>query len=156
MDRIIPVISLWQPWASWIAEGYKGIETRTHTRFKKLAGQEIGIHASNKWDLTAMPNDYLSPEQSAETKKGPFGEIVCFVRVDYVATTGSHNSQAALIDCGSVFRQGLFLSPEIKKPREQLKVKGGQGIWHYDLEAKKKVSVEEYRAYKKQQLTIIK
>jgi hypothetical protein len=43
-------ISLWQPWAQWVALGWKTIETRSHNRFASLVGQRIAIHAAQKWD----------------------------------------------------------------------------------------------------------
>jgi hypothetical protein len=50
MGEPIPIISLWQPWAQWVALGWKLIESRTHNRFKSLLTKRIGIHASAKWD----------------------------------------------------------------------------------------------------------
>lgn len=43
-------ISLWQPHATWIALGWKTIETRTHDRFKNLVDQRIAIHAAKRRD----------------------------------------------------------------------------------------------------------
>ena len=53
MKGYIPAITLWQPWASLIAKGYKTIETRTHGRFKRLRGRRIAIHAGKKIDIVA-------------------------------------------------------------------------------------------------------
>jgi predicted transcriptional regulator len=44
-DNDMKVITLWQPWASFIALGWKTIETRTHDRFKNLVCERIAIHA---------------------------------------------------------------------------------------------------------------
>ena len=45
-------ISLWGPWALWVAMKWKTIETRTHDRFKGLEGQTIAIHMAKKVDTT--------------------------------------------------------------------------------------------------------
>jgi hypothetical protein len=39
----LPCITLWRPWSTWIADGRKTIETRTHDRFRSLVGKRIGI-----------------------------------------------------------------------------------------------------------------
>jgi hypothetical protein len=46
MDPLV-CISLWQPWAQFIADGFKPIETRHWSAHHR--GQ-IGIHASKTWD----------------------------------------------------------------------------------------------------------
>jgi hypothetical protein len=47
-------ITLHRPWSSLIACGLKTIETRTHDRLRRLAGQTIAIHAAQKWDEFAF------------------------------------------------------------------------------------------------------
>jgi hypothetical protein len=47
-------ITLYQPWATWIALGLKTIETRTHARFRNLLGQKIAIHAGQRFDPSAL------------------------------------------------------------------------------------------------------
>lgn len=44
----IPVTTLWQPYASLVAHGYKRVETRSHDRAKKYVGQRIAIHAAKR------------------------------------------------------------------------------------------------------------
>lgn len=56
-ERNIPAITLWQPFASMIAEEFKCIETRTHGGFASLAGQRIAIHAGRTVDWEAW--EYL-------------------------------------------------------------------------------------------------
>lgn len=53
-------ITLWQPWATWIACGYKTIETRTHWGFRHLAGQRVAIHAGQSFDEDAIELARLS------------------------------------------------------------------------------------------------
>ena len=45
-------ITLWQPWASLIANGTKTIETRSWAPPRSLLGQRIAIHASARFDRT--------------------------------------------------------------------------------------------------------
>ncbi len=140
------VITLWQPWASFIAMGWKKIETRTHNRFKNLAGQTIGIHAGKEWDYSwdQLAEDYLDASQQHETfdlqcefEKNGFqrGQIICTAKVEKFRSLGPPDSQAALIGCGITqydFRYGLFLTDvKLIKP---IAVQGHQGAWNYNGE----------------------
>ena len=53
-------ITLWQPWASLIADGVKKQETRNWAPPKHLIGKRIGIHAAKrkltKAELRALPS----------------------------------------------------------------------------------------------------
>lgn len=62
-ENIYPVITLYQPWATWIVRGWKTIETRTHNKFACLIGKTILIHAGQKTDASAINNPYLTKEQ---------------------------------------------------------------------------------------------
>ena len=55
----IPCISLWQPWASLIALGWKTVETRGHNRFACLAGRRIAIPAAGRQGIwrVQMPEE---------------------------------------------------------------------------------------------------
>jgi hypothetical protein len=44
----LPVLSLWQPWATLIIVGVKTIETRSWRAPKSIIGQRIAIHATKK------------------------------------------------------------------------------------------------------------
>lgn len=68
--RGLPVITLIQPWASWVAMGWKTAETRTSTRLlKQLEGKYFLVHAGKAWDLDAIDaaRPYLSQEQLDQT-----------------------------------------------------------------------------------------
>lgn len=45
----IKVISLWQPWATLMAAGYKRIETRSWPPRGLKSGQLVAIHAAKRW-----------------------------------------------------------------------------------------------------------
>ena len=131
----IPVISLWGPWANWVALGWKTIETRTHQRFKGLVGKRIGIHVAAHWDKQwkELAGDFLLPEQRLKTENFLHigGAVICtaFVR-DFRLLTGK-DSPSALIDCEYAQRYGLFLSNI--EVIECVPCKGRQGIWYQDI-----------------------
>ncbi len=136
------IITLWQPWASFIALGWKTIETRTHNKFKVLVGHTIGIHASNTWDKdwNELAGPYLTQMQREEVGyiKNLFddghlrGEILCTAHVNMHRIVKQSESNKALIFCSDKFldsRYGLFLTDI--KPIVATPAKGKQGIWNY-------------------------
>ncbi len=125
------VITLWQPWATWVVLGWKTIETRLHPRFASLAGQIIGIHAGLKWDKNAikMSKPYLQGQVVLTNGLPPFarGALIGTVRVlEHRVLTGE-DSRSALIDCENTPRYGLILADP--KPIPGIPMKGKQGIW---------------------------
>lgn len=140
--RIIPVITLWQPWASWIMWGWKGIESRTHNRFKKLVGEkELGIHAGQRFDKSdlVMKNIYLSPEAIKESMNVPLGCLLGTVNCydGGFPLNWTHENQA-LIECEKTTRYGLFVKDPIpfEKP---VPMKGELSIWYLYLDTMQKV-----------------
>ena len=137
---MMKVITLWQPWATWVALGWKTIETRTHNRFACLEGKTIAIHAGKKFDDKAMliASDYLKNkglQAEANVVLYPKGLILCTA---FVREFGFINNLAhcidALIEChnGGEGRYGLYLEniTELKYP---IKTKGSQGIWNFEI-----------------------
>lgn len=137
--QILPVITLYQPWATWIMRGWKTIETRTHSRFACLKGKRILIHSGMKTDVSAINNPYLT---EAQIKQDPdavvngyiLGEAVVS---DFKMLDGSH-SRDSLINCDIVERYGLFLTG-VQPYQNPIEVKGEMGIWYYDLTNRQKV-----------------
>lgn len=137
----IPVITLYQPWATWIMRGWKTIETRTHSRFASLVHRTVLIHAGQKTDDSdfAIRNPYLTPEQIRhEPNEMINGAILGSVYVDAVGwLCGDYcENSAALIE--STNRYGLFLK-DIKKFPTPIYVKGSMGIWYFDVERSIKI-----------------
>ena len=138
----IPAITLWQPWATWIAWGWKTIETRGHNRFKGLVGKMIAIHAGQKFDPHAhqMADGYIRqiPDGPIEQRLAyppsyyPKGAVVCTAVVAAVGRLSNACSQRALCPCDST-RFGLELV-EITdfKP---IAWRGSQGIWQIPISA---------------------
>lgn len=136
----LKVITLWQPWATFISFGWKTIETRTHEKFKSLVGQPIGIHAGKKWDEYWLEASiaFLTPAAVQEiirlknNNMIPFGEIIATARVFDFRALDTSDSCAALIDCAPFPgpRYGLFLK-DIHPLKIPIGVKGKQGVWNY-------------------------
>lgn len=138
-QRTMPCISLWQPWAQWVALGWKTIETRTHRRFAGLAGKTIAIHATQHWDVCAVvtAQEWLTPDMIRDTvemrlmsKQSLGGAIICTARVTSHRALDAGDSAGALIECKTQ-RYGLFLS-DVRKV-EPIPTKGRQGLFRVPL-----------------------
>jgi activating signal cointegrator 1 len=98
MSKTIPVISLWQPWASLWAHGHKQIETRSWPPSLPLP-VVLAVHAAKKWDrelssLCLTPHfrdalDVIAPGAiwDAGVCPLPAGSVVGLVRVTYSLRT---------------------------------------------------------------------
>lgn len=137
---------MYQPWATWIVRGWKLIETRTHNRFRSLAGKRILIHAGSKYDNSdlVLKNPYLTPQQiHYKPEEIVYGYIIGECLVQGIKLLDDSHSKSALINCGDTQRYGLFLN-EIMMI-EPIKVKGDRGIWYYDAELMQKVKASDYK-----------
>lgn len=132
-------ITLWQPHASLIAVGLKSIETRTHDRFRSLAGRRIAIHSAKRkptpnelntiggdlqmlglWTTDAWPQTWLA--------RRPLGKILCTARVArFGRLTDAEHAKAACCHIDTN-RFGLFLE-DVRKLEKPIPWKGGRGIW---------------------------
>ena len=91
----VPVLSVWQPWASLLVSGIKNIENREWKLPEKFLNQKIYIHASKKKDWfefeianqkfqSFMNNkESLQPSNSDSWK---FGGIIGWVIFDKIVT----------------------------------------------------------------------
>lgn len=141
MDKIIPVITLKQPWASWVMEGLKLKESRIHKNFKTLEGKTFGIHSAMTYDLSdyVLKNPYLTQEEINASLSYPTGVILGTVHCDKFSQlcAGSDEYQA-LIECRSIKRYGLnLINP--KKFEKSIPCPGELAIWYYDLDKMEKV-----------------
>lgn len=132
-----PVISLWRPWANWVALEWKIIETRTHKRFAGLVGKRIGIHASLRWDLSAIAAaaPYLTFEQRTMPLPDIGGAINCTALVTEFRRLTAEDSPLALIECESE-RYGIVLRDV--QPIKPIPCKGRQGIFYVAAQAEPK------------------
>lgn len=128
-------LTLWQPWATWVAWGWKTIETRLHDRFAKLEGHVLAIHAALVWDKQGISaaRPYLTPERLAKTyellkdPKCPRGAVVCLTSVKRYAITERTDAACALIECDTP-RYGLWLG-EVFPVEPPYRCTGRQGIF---------------------------
>lgn len=137
--NVLPVITLYQPWATWIMRGWKAIETRTHNRFASLNQKTILIHAGMTTDAEAINNPYLTKEQlSFNPDEMIDGFILGSVYVDACGLLCGDNyeNKAALIETTN--RYGLFLE-KIDRWKIPIPEKGEMGIWYYDMDSMMKV-----------------
>ena len=128
------VISLWQPWATWIAAGLKTIETRRHNRLAGLVGQRIGIHAAVTYDEGAwtVAGRYIGARERriASSLEYPRGAVVCTGYCCGARLLGSrsYDSYGALCDCDGRELYGLFLA-DVEPVLPPLPARGHRGIW---------------------------
>lgn len=150
--NIYPAITLYQPWATWVIDGWKTIETRTHNRFGCLLNKTILIHAGQQTDLNAWDNNpYLTQAQLQERRLvRPNGYILGIALVKSFGKLSAIHSHKALIDCENTERFGLYLT-DVEKFKTPIPCKGGMGIWYYNLDECKKVKKERIT---KQQSTL--
>ena len=133
-------ITLHQPWASWIAQQWKTIETRQHNRFASLKGQRIAIHASLRYDEQAIKSAafYMTTEQIHAHRihsngfRWPRGAVVCTAFVRNVAICNQLDAHDALIECNTT-RFGLYLE-DIRTITPAPFCTGHQGIWNCSLQ----------------------
>lgn len=148
--KIIPVITLKQPWASWVMMGLKTIETRTHTRFKELVNTEVGIHSGLSLDHSdyVINNPYLSKEIIIETMKtSPQGVLLGSIFSNEFRELNTTHSMASLIECEATRRYGLLLS-DPKSLEKPVPFKGELGVWYVDLDTMQKITKAQYLASK--------
>jgi hypothetical protein len=139
----IPIITLWQPWAQWVALGWKSVETRTHNRFKGLVGKDILIHAGMSLDSHAYDaaKNFLAHEKMAQTfnQDGDYsdfrndkvsGKIIAKAHVAHFRELYAEtvDESFALIECATN-RWGLFLT-NIQPLDPFVPAQGKQGIWY--------------------------
>ena len=149
MNNILPVITLYQPWATWIMRGWKTIETRTHNRFACLENKKVLIHAGQRTDAEAITNPYLTKEQLMhEPDEMINGFILGSAYVNDFRLLNSNAAQRALIECETK-RYGLFLE-KIDRWEIPIPEKGEMGIWYYDMDSMMKVKKSQIQTIEKQ------
>ena len=128
-------ITLHQPWASWIAFGWKKIETRSHNRLASLVGQRIAIHAGKTFDAGAAgeAGPYLSKGQreAHNIAEYPWGVVICTAYVVEARQLNGKDSPRALYRCGDGGTWGLVLR-DVKMVWPHAEAAGHQGIWEWD------------------------
>lgn len=128
-------ITLYQPWASMIANGSKRSETRHWNPPQHIIGQYIAIHAGKN-------TDHVYEE---ERKKLPFGVIVCFARLSGASQVHRRIVEADGSEC-AYDRRGMRIQTiddygnyeigrwiwaldSVVPVKRYTPIKGKQGIW---------------------------
>ncbi len=140
-------ITLWQPWATFIAARLKSIETRTHRNFFCLLHQRIAIHAGRSWDEDAeewalsvcRPSMREEVSRAVRRARGQLGAVVCTAVVKDTRIIGGPPDEEAALTQIEENRYGLVLS-EIRAFPEPVRVSGRQGIWEWDEQSAEKAS----------------
>lgn len=133
----IPAITIWQPWASFIAHGWKSIETRRHPRFAPLVGRRIAIHAGRRWDDIAFARasrwlleiDWLLEAGFERRARAAAG---CVVATAFVR---EHRLLVSMADCAPALcwapgSWGLVLE-DVRALATPVPATGRQGIWQW-------------------------
>jgi hypothetical protein len=126
----VRALSLWQPWASLMADGRKKIETRHWRPPAWLIGQELAIHATMKVDKE------FSIECEYDPLTIPRGCIVAIVRLDkFEKFTEAFEMEIAATREGRygdfhMGRYGWFCTL-IEKLNPPIAATGHQGIWDW-------------------------
>ena len=120
-------ITLWQPWASLIASGWKTIETRRHARFACLVGSRIAIHAGKHFDRTIFEIWPTRIPRHGFTE-APRGVVLCTALVTEARWLFGEGQDDALCDTARLF--GLTLA-DVRRLYPPVAAKGHQGIWNW-------------------------
>jgi hypothetical protein len=132
-------ITIWQPYASLIANGHKQYETRSWaTAFRGV----LAIHSAKKWDIAL--------QQETETIAGRFPELngyatqelprgCVIAAVELVAIYRAEDIRDSLSELErSVgnFATGRYAweMKVIKLPDEPIPAKGQQGLWNWEYQ----------------------
>lgn len=136
-------ITLWQPWASLIAEGLKQYETRS---FKIKHRGKLAIHAAKTrkgMDVYRREGYHLT-EPSMDLIHLPFGKVVCVVELVFIRQTHELRSMITPLErtlgdwTPGRYAWSLKL---IKKFKEPIPAIGRQGLWNIDT----KLLIKEFK-----------
>ena len=138
--RVLPIISLWQPWASLIFEGGKVYETRSWRAPLRHVGDFIGIHATAKFPPLRLISEELH-ELCIDTfgcsynYSLPQGAIIGTARLSGSLRTDECQPASEEDRIAGDWSAGRFAWPlsEITALPQPILAKGKQGWWSYDL-----------------------
>ncbi len=130
-------LSLWQPWASLMADGRKKIETRHWQPPACLIGQELAIHATMHVDRTycaAFGYDSLTIPRGCIVAIVTLDEIRKFTQSfekEIIALASDPNYPEGNYGDFTMGRFGWFCTL-VKKLNPPITVQGHQGIWNWE------------------------
>jgi len=134
---VVSCVSLWQPWASLIAEGVKDKETRSWAAPASIVGRRIGIHAAKTTqglrDAARVPELWEECLEKLEWDAGgnlPLGAIVAFATV--AASRPVESCEPDIYGNYSLGRWAWVLK-DVRKLDEPIPARGAQGIFKAEL-----------------------
>lgn len=135
----LKALSLWQPWASAIAEGHKLIETRHWCTWYEGV---IAIHAAQRWGsdqknfLRILHEDIQPPI----IRNLPFGAVVAVAELHGCVPTENLKPRTLEFMLGNYDpgRWGWLLR-DVRPLHEPLPLKGRQGLWTLTAEETRQV-----------------
>lgn len=134
-----PAITVYQPWASLIAYGFKEFETRGWPAPKRYLGQLIAIHAGRQWGDQEKDWDRVYRQLFPEIRAMPvpLGCIVAVCRLvavvpsaQLVGVINPREKATGNFDAG---RYGWQLKV-VKRAEPPIPARGQQGIWTWQRE----------------------
>ena len=152
-------ISLWQPWASLIANGHKQFETRSWaTRYRGT----IAIHAAKKWNTELAGLVWKSPFYEALSGVSrtnlsrnidevlPRGCVVAIAHLQDCIEITADNQPGAREQAFGDFTPGQFMWKfgNIYKLPEPVPYRGQQGLFHVELNRKNLTGLQERKSEK--------
>ena len=125
-------ISLWQPWATLMANGSKKNETRSWSTSYR---GRIAIHAAKKWNKELRDLCWTEPFKTALWfdlgKPLPRGALLCTVTiVDCIEITETNAPSSPEHDCGD-YTPGRFMwiTEDLQRATSPVACRGAQGIF---------------------------
>jgi hypothetical protein len=136
MKTTLKCVSLWQPWASFIAEGLKHVETRSWPAPASIIGTRIGIHAAKTRDGIKACRQWVdlgTVMHRIEEEHGPlpFGAIVATAVVE--ACVPVERLKADAFGDYTPGRYGWILT-DVRKLETPIPWKGAQGLFAATIE----------------------
>ena len=132
-------MTLHQPYASLIAQGYKKIETRSWRPPAALIGQPLAIHAGQK---LIIPKDTACLQAVSDclgedwAKQLPRGQILAIVRLNRaVAISADRQLTAGREALFGNYHPGhwAWYLDNVQLLRTPLSLKGRQGLWNWQI-----------------------
>lgn len=139
MTKTFPAITVYQPWASLIAYGFKEFETRHWQPPQKHVGQLIALHAGRLW--TDREQRWLKVYQQRFPEIGDLpverGCILAMCRLVEVVPSellfNTVNPRERSMGNYEAGRYGWRLQV-VKRAEPPIAAKGAQGIWFWQSE----------------------
>jgi len=134
-------LTIHQPWAWFIAKGYKPIENRSWRPPQSLVGNWLAIHAGKKWDIAEVASNtsfaHVNCRAPLPSSIGAMGDQ-CGSILAVARVTGFVAESASPWFFGPV---GWTLADVVELP-EPVACRGAQGLWKVPADVYERVLVQ--------------